>query len=354
MAIRTAAGIGNPIRHTAHRREASAPVSDLATRLYGYTAKREGASREELHIIGSAPPDEVEDALQQLIDLGLLNSHHDAESQDERLTAIPPATAGAQFLLPAIRELRDRQRTIDDAYAGLTALIPVYESSALGDLGKDSVQVVPDLGAVRQLITELSTRATSEVLTSQPGGARPEHVLSEATARTTELLKRGVRMRTLYHHTAQFSQPTLEHVGLITELGAEVRTVNDAFMRLLVFDGEVAVIPLQGHPTGAALIRDPSVVDFAVASFERAWASATPLPHSYSRSHVVNVSEDLKLALLRLLTEGHEDKVIAKRLGMSLRTYQRHLSAIMSRIGARNRLHAGYLIHKLQLLERDS
>ncbi|MEV5932248.1 helix-turn-helix transcriptional regulator [Streptomyces sp. NPDC052079] len=69
---------------------------------------------------------------------------------------------------------------------------------------------------------------------------------------------------------------------------------------------------------------------------------------------MVAVSDDLKRTLLRLFVEGHEDKVIAKRLGISLRTYQRHLSEIMKRMGARNRPHAGYLVHKLRLLERDS
>ncbi|WP_307623216.1 LuxR C-terminal-related transcriptional regulator [Streptomyces sp. V3I7] len=69
---------------------------------------------------------------------------------------------------------------------------------------------------------------------------------------------------------------------------------------------------------------------------------------------MATVSDDLKLALLRLLVEGHEDKVISKRLGISLRTYQRHLAEIMKRIGARNRSHGGYLVHKMRLLYRDS
>jgi hypothetical protein len=44
---------------------------------------------------------------------------------------------------------------------------------------------------------------------------------------------------------------------------------------------------------------------------------------------------------------GYDDKVVAKRLGISLRTFQRHLADIMRRIGARNRLHAGYLLRDL-------
>ncbi|MFE9443832.1 LuxR C-terminal-related transcriptional regulator [Streptomyces sp. NPDC006602] len=276
------------------------------------------------------------------------------EEYDDRLVAVPPATASANVLLPAIRELHERQRVIDATCAQLTELAPLYEPQAMTGIAHDAVQPITDLSAVRQVITELSSGCHSEVLTSQPGGARPEPVLKEAMERTAGLLKRGVRMRTIYHHTAQFSQPTTKQVDLLIGLGAEVRTVSDAVTRLLVFDGEAAVIKLRGRRGGALIVRDASVVDFLVATFERAWAQAMPFPVSYNRDHVVTISEDLKLALLRLLVEGHDDKIIAKRLGISLRTYQRHLSEIMKRIGARSRPHAGYLVHKLRLLERDS
>jgi DNA-binding NarL/FixJ family response regulator len=37
---------------------------------------------------------------------------------------------------------------------------------------------------------------------------------------------------------------------------------------------------------------------------------------------------------------------------MSLRTLQRHISEIMKKIGAKNRLHAGYLINQQGLVDR--
>ncbi|MEV8556506.1 helix-turn-helix transcriptional regulator [Streptomyces sp. NPDC051917] len=333
--------------------DTAASIGEVGVTLYAYAAGQQDVSRGELLVVAaeSAAQSEVVTAIRQLMELGLLRPKG---TDPDRLIAVPPATASADVLLPAIRELREKQRKFDRAYAGLAALAPVYESSALGRFDRNATQVIRDRAGVRRVITELSARCTDEVLTSQPGGARPEAALNESRDRTTRVLERGVKMRTLYHHTAQFSQPTVEFVGVLTELGAEVRTVGDAFARLLVFDGEVAVMPLRDHPTGAVVVRDPNLVDFAVASFERAWSEATPFPYSYNREHVLNISEDLKLAVIRLLVEGYEDKVIAKRLGMSLRTYQRHLSSIMRRIDARNRLHAGYLIHKLQLLERDS
>ncbi|MET8682320.1 winged helix-turn-helix transcriptional regulator [Streptomyces sp. NPDC004647] len=55
-------------------------------------------------------------------------------------------------------------------------------------------------------------------------------------------------------------------------------------------------------------------------------------------------------------TQGHRpspggratDKQIAERLGMSLRSCQRHVATLMRELGARNRLHLGYLLHAQQ------
>lgn len=59
------------------------------------------------------------------------------------------------------------------------------------------------------------------------------------------------------------------------------------------------------------------------------------------------ISEDMKLSIVRLLVQGLEDRAIARRMGMSLRTCQRHVSDIMDKLGARSRLHAGFLISEL-------
>ncbi|MFE9402185.1 LuxR C-terminal-related transcriptional regulator [Streptomyces sp. NPDC006530] len=323
-------------------------MDDVAHRIYAYAARQSSVEEDDLRKQSGLPTTEADQAIQRLKDLHLLIPCNEARN---RYVARPPAIASTTVLLPAIRELQQRQRELDEASALLAELTSLYRPEAATGEG---LQNITDLTAVRQVITDLSTQCRSEVLTSQPGGARPETALKEASERTIGLLNRGVRMRTIYHHTAQFSQPTVRHVDMLTRLGAEVRTVSDAFSRLLVFDGEAAIIDLRGQRTGGVLVRDPSVIDSLVASFERAWAQAMPFPVTYNREHTVTVSDDLKLVLLRLLVEGHEDKIIAKRLGVSLRTYQRHLAEVMKRIGARNRLHAGYLVHKLRLLDRDS
>ncbi|MEU2231124.1 helix-turn-helix transcriptional regulator [Streptomyces vietnamensis] len=317
---------------------------DVEAALYAYAAARETVSLDELLLeaMDRMPLAEIRAAVQRLTDWRLLRP---TGEEADRFIAVPPATASTHFLMPAIRELHEKQQEISRACAQLSAMIPVYESSALEATGRDPVQRLTDLTTVRQVLTELSARVRTEVLTSQPGGARPQQQLDEALNRTTPMLDRGVKMRTIYQYTAQFDQPTIRHVTFLMEHGVEVRTVGDALARMIVFDRETAFIDLADTPQGALVIRDPSLVMFVADAFERAWAQGVAFPRPEER-RLAPAPERLRWELVRLLSEGHEDTVVARRLGMSVRTVQRHLAEIMRTLGARNRFHAGYLIHQ--------
>lgn len=228
----------------------------------------------------------------------------------------------------------------------LGELVPVYESALERRLHQPLFEELPDVASVRRALDRFATEAQHEVLTSQPGGGRTEEVLQEAMGRTEAVLGRGVRMRTLYQHTAQYDPGTAAYVEIVTGLGAEVRTLGEGFMRMLAFDGEVVVIEQTGNPKAALVVREPSVVPFAVAAFELMWRQADPFPVNLGREQAIRVSEKTKEDIIRLLVQGESDKVIARRMGMTVRTCQRHIAKITERIGARSRVHAGYLLRK--------
>ncbi|MFF9473080.1 LuxR C-terminal-related transcriptional regulator [Streptomyces roseolus] len=317
---------------------------------YAYAVPREHVTEDELAQILDAPQETARDVVRNLRELRLLRS---VDPEGTRLCAVPPATAGAQLLMPAIRQLRESQREMGQSFARILAMMPAYESGVLSQLEQPAFQYLSDLATTRQVITELAARAKEEVLTVQPGGSRPPGSISEAHERTVRLLGRGVRMRTLYQHSARFDGTTVDYVRMVSELGAEVRIASGVVSRLLIFDREAALINLPGLPHGAVVVRECSVLEFMTEIFENTWNAAAEFPLQQQRAQVVDASEEFKQALLRLLVEGDDDKVIARKLGVSIRTCQRHLSEIMARLGARNRLHAGYLIHKHGLLDRS-
>jgi DNA-directed RNA polymerase specialized sigma24 family protein len=336
-------------------------VDEDARAVYSEAVSADYAEPEEIRAGLGLPGERFDRAVERLRALGLLEPPSSSPAPSpvanmpslypsaERLHPVAFTTAVMRACEPLLRSMAEGQERASRLSALVTAFAPAHTANSTAGSGAVTERLVT-LDAVHRTLSELSAQANWEILTSQPGGPRPEEQLKESLDRTEEALGRGVAMRTLYQHSAQFSQVTVAHVRHVSRLGAQVRTVNDAFMRLIVFDRHTAVMSLRTPPVGALVVRDPDVVEFAAQAYERAWAAGRPFPVQYERKQVIEASEDVKQSIMRLLVEGLEVTVIAKRLGVSHRTCQRHISEIMQRIGARNRLQAGYLIGHLGLL----
>ncbi|MFJ1707549.1 LuxR C-terminal-related transcriptional regulator [Kitasatospora sp. NPDC088346] len=287
------------------------------------------------------PGTDGEPVVERLLALHLLRR---SATEPRQLVPVSPHLAYQDLVASIEREISQLQREMEVTRADLAPLQEVYERGNAQHLRVEAVRVVTDLAEVRRIITELAGECQSEVMTSQPGGARDEEVLHESLAKAEALLERGVGMRTLYQHSAQFSPATITYAEHVVPLGAEIRTLGDGFMRMIVFDQHTAILPLRDDPLGALIVQEPNLVGFAAATFERAWTMALPFPSRYDRDQVMAISTDIKMAVIRMLAQGLDDKVIARRMGISLRTCQRHVAEIMERLGARSRVHLGFLI----------
>ncbi|MFD3678331.1 LuxR C-terminal-related transcriptional regulator [Streptomyces sp. NPDC058613] len=264
----------------------------------------------------------------------------------DRWSAVAPRAAAARAVAPLALLVRETHDEMDRLRGRLETLVPAYEAgTAHRDLsGPGRLELVTDLGAVRGLIAELAASCERELLTSQPGGGRPLETLEESIGRDESLLARGVRMRTIYQHTARYSRPTAAYVERVTALGAQVRTLGDGLMRMLVFDAHTGLMAVPDRSGAALVVREPGVVHFMTAAFERSWLGARPFPVTVSPDAARSISDELRQTIVRLLSEGLEDKVIARRLGMSERTCQRHIAGIMRAVGAKSRFQAGFLL----------
>ncbi|WP_371478788.1 LuxR C-terminal-related transcriptional regulator [Kitasatospora sp. NBC_00315] len=293
-------------------------------------------------VLGRLEPEAPgEPAVERLLALQLLR---DSVAEPGQLVPVSPHLVYQGLVASIEQEISRLQREMEATRADLAPLQDIYERGSAQYLRVEAVRVVTDLAEVRRVITELAADCQREVMTSQPGGARDEEVLQESLAKAEALLERGVGMRTLYQHTAQFSPATIMYAEHVVPLGAEIRTLGDGFMRMIVFDQHTAILPLRDDPLGALIVQEPNLVGFAAATFERAWTMALPFPSRYDRDQVVAISTDIKMAVIRMLAQGLEDKVIARRMGISLRTCQRHIAEVMERLGARSRVHLGFLI----------
>ena len=101
------------------------------------------------------------------------------------------------------------------------------------------------------------------------------------------------------------------------------------------------MLPLTPNGTaGALLIRAPVIITALREYFELLWDRATPL----RPQHPAPPDDRLPPAqqkVLELMAEGLNDAAIARRLGISVTTVRRHITAIMDRLGVSSRFAAG-------------
>ncbi|MFJ4011807.1 hypothetical protein [Streptomyces sp. NPDC090026] len=119
-----------------------------------------------------------------------------------------------------------------------------------------------------------------------------------------------------------------------------MRTLGELFGKMLVFDRATAFLPVWDDPDAAVVLREPSAVAFLCSVFASAWSLAEP----FSASYTTATATQLQDTIAGRLAGGAKDEVIARRLGMSLRTCRRHIAELMSELGAESRFQAGYLL----------
>jgi sugar-specific transcriptional regulator TrmB len=208
-------------------------------------------------------------------------------------------------------------------------------------------------GAVRGPISEFRTHAIGvfisgavaeceeELLTAQPQAGRERASLKAAAERDKAALDRGVKMRTLYQHSARRHAITRSYVAEVTALGAEVRTLDEFFNRMIVVDRRLAIIPGPSGDDVAIAVQEPALVAYLVDVFERAWERARPFTNT-ERSMMNDIAREQRAMTIRMLIEGHSDPVSAKRLGVSARTFAGYVADLKTEYDADTRFQLGY------------
>lgn len=276
---------------------------------------------------------------QRLIALSLLRP---MPGEPDLLIPVSPDAAVADLVGPAESHIRDVQREVTEIRSAMGALRSTYFASRQQRNQAEAFDVISDVHALQAVLDEQGERCRSEMLTAQPGGARPSNLLANARPKTLERLRRGVRIRHLYQHTARSDLATTSYVRAVTEHGAEVRTTDELIDRIVIYDREVAFLPeppVDGRARGAVVVREPTLVAFICRVYEHLWSGATQFTPGSEES--AEITDDLKRSIIKLMAQGYKDELVARRLGMSVRTCRRYISQIMLSVDATSRFQAG-------------
>ncbi|KAA2254658.1 transcriptional regulator TrmB [Solihabitans fulvus] len=221
----------------------------------------------------------------------------------------------------------------------LTAIY--HQASATGDPAT-LVEVISGPAAIAQHFEQIQRSATREIraIDKPPYAAGPlaNHPVE------LEMLRRGISYRVIYDPSGleRFHDlPTELEISLAH--GEQARVLPDAPIKLCVADDRLGLIPLQAAPPAIEsiiVVHRSALLDALCALFDTLWDQAMPLPlNSVADSPAGPTLEERRL--LALLTTGMPDESIAKQMGLSHRTFQRRLHALLARVGAKTRFQAG-------------
>ena len=283
-----------------------------------------------------------------LVDLGLLALDPPTDSY----LPVDPATVQSRVVSPMGQRAAELLAESTDWANTFAELGLAYRRTAPSNLPIVELRGLPNIN--RFLIAAVGD-AEHELLTAQADGARSAAVLEEALERDQRALERGVRMRTLYQHSARRSVVTREYVDRVMKLGAEVRTLDEFFNRLIVVDRRLAVVPGAEGDHVAVAIHDAGLVAYLVDIFERYWERARGFTDRELNTER-EVADDVHNMTVRMLVEGHSDNASAKRMGVSTRTYAGYVASLKAEYGVETRFQLGYAIgqqeEREQLAER--
>jgi hypothetical protein len=167
---------------------------------------------------------------------------------------------------------------------------------------------------------------------------------SSAVGRLQEgLLSSGARLVMLADDDSVDYPDVAERLADLQRLGAEVRVHRAELPDMLVLDRAAVVLRSReprGNPGDAALtlIRIPEIVAAMNKMVAAASSSAVDLT-TFRRG--LAIRDGLTERVLFMLRMGYKDEAAARALGLSVRTYRRHVASVMDALDVTSRFQAG-------------
>ncbi|MBV2152914.1 helix-turn-helix domain-containing protein [Kitasatospora sp. SUK 42] len=276
-------------------------------------------------------------ALTELLEIGLLMP--DAGDRSE-LVAVDPAQLSARLSGAWQRQALD---LLSRAVALPVELHELSQEFHAPEKGGGAIEYVQGKVLINQRLDQLFTTGTEETLALQPGGPRPPELLAAMVERDVDALNRGTSMRTIYHASTRYHQPTRDYVAKLATAGGQFRTLDEPYTRLIVIDRRVAVIPVADDMTLAAFIFEPVIANYLVEEvFEPSWNRA--LEFNGKRAVPQQVVSRLRQTIIDLMLAGINHRVIARRLGISERTLARHIAEMREEYNVESLFQLGYAL----------
>ena len=305
--------------------------------VFRYTVDHGGIEDHEAvaHQIG-LPSDQVTLAVQQLLHSRLLRQSPD---RADRLVAVDPAVAAAVLVSPIEQEISQKQELIAQVRSRADRLRAEFEA-ADRNATVEGEQIIDHVHGEDEIHghLELAAKGCADEILVVWEGSPDVPGFRRLLDLCQDLLAEGRSVRLVCQHRTRADLVTRASLRQLTEDGAELRTLAQVPCSAVVVDRASAL--LLGDSALASRVHDRTTVsDFLLPMFDHLWDAAVAadlLDVGYAAA-----AADLQRSLLSLMAQGHTDEVVARKLGMSVRSCRRHIAALMREFGAVSRFQAG-------------
>ena len=291
-------------------------AKDQAESLVGAGMVRALTERGMAHVLPHTPADPawLRPASPDLALQGVLAGHQSRLAQDQ------------QLLLDGHHRLAEAQAQFG---AGMTGPFPEH-----------LVAVISDRAQISELSASLVNTARQDWMTLED--LRTEMPLTDDFAQPPLPAARGrVRCRSIYARSAMENPAARRIIHASMEAGEQARLLPQIPMKMKLADHSTALLPLTPTGTAGALVIHAPVIIAALRDyFELLWQQATPIAAVHPELHGDRPTP-AQQTVLALMAEGLQDDAIATRMGISVTTVRRHITAVLARLNVTSRFAAG-------------
>lgn len=293
--------------------------------------------------------------------------------RDQLAVPAGPDRWAAMPMMTGIGMLLDRRRAELSAWEQYARELREAWSASWRGNADGQVELLSTPEQVGAVYAQLLEASTLEVLhlAKPPYVGSPERPAGSAA--DTSVLQPTLSLRSVYD-SAGFTDPVSLHTafqGRRTHDG-QFRLLDGVPFKLALFDRKTALVPSDpdAPEAGSLIVRAPALVLALAELFESLWARAVPVELAIAQPRTVPqdpdaAADDLMAGpgraltdartrdILDLMAAGLIDDAIARALGVSRRTVQKHISDLADALGARTRFQIALLAAEKGLLGRQ-
>ncbi|TCO47534.1 regulatory LuxR family protein [Kribbella antiqua] len=279
------------------------------------------------------PADEVAAEIDHLRNLGLVVPRWNIADEEYPLH---PSVAFERLAARRQQEIDDLAANLKNDQVAANQFVADYSDFLVERTARD-IEVLEGRERAHQRMQDFQPTKSSWGMV--PASKIPSGKPSESPDQP--LLERGIDTRYLFPESGLKIREIREVCEHLVEYGAKVRTAASVPMRLIIFDGDTAVMGIDPDDTsvGAVVHHSKAVVRLAQELFLHYWKHADdPFSDGPSNSREISSQE---AEFLSLLVQGATDEQVGRKLGVSMRTVRRMAAKLSEQVGASGRFELG-------------